>query len=91
MVKCLVKIETKVSVHLRLVNHCCREVRVRLLALGPRLLARARGAPPLLPVLPGSGAPQGPGDAPAPGNAALCGVWALLWMECPRDVPEGSP
>ncbi|KAK2524427.1 Frmd5 [Columba guinea] len=52
MVKCLIKIKTKVSVHLRLINHCCREVRVRVLVLGPRLLARALGALPLVPVLP---------------------------------------
>ncbi|NXQ93838.1 FRMD5 protein, partial [Sagittarius serpentarius] len=60
----------EVSVHLRLINHCCREVRVRVLALGPRLLARALGALPLLPALPGLGhdAPHGPGDAPAPGG-----------------------
>ncbi|OPJ70271.1 FERM domain-containing protein 5 isoform B [Patagioenas fasciata monilis] len=42
----------EVSVHLRLINHCCREVRVRVLVLGPRLLVRALGALPLVPVLP---------------------------------------
>ncbi|XP_009468474.1 PREDICTED: FERM domain-containing protein 5 [Nipponia nippon] len=68
MVKCLIKIKTKVSVHLRLINHCCREVRVRVLALGPRLLARALGALPLLPALPGLScdAPHSPRDAPTP-------------------------
>lgn len=69
MVKCLIKIKTKVSVHLWLINHCCREVRVRVLVLGPRLLARALGALPLVPVL-----PRLSRDAPPArmlGNAAL--------------------
>ncbi|KAJ7417610.1 FERM domain-containing protein 5-like protein [Pitangus sulphuratus] len=73
MVKCLVKIKTRVSVHLWLINHCCREVRVRVLALGPRLLSRALGILPLLPAVPSLGpdAPQGPGDAPVPGLESL--------------------
>lgn len=75
MVKCLVKIKTRVSVHLWLINHCCREVRVRVLALGPRLLSRALGILPLLPAVPSLGhdAP-GPGDPPEPGNAAPGGL-----------------
>lgn len=57
------KITTRVSVQLRFINHCCRAVRVRVLALGPRLLARALGALPLgaLPLLP---APPGPSASP---------------------------
>lgn len=66
MVKCLVKIKTRVSVHLWLINHCCRAVRVRVLALGPRLLSRALGILPLLPA--------GPGDRPEPGNAVPRGL-----------------
>lgn len=76
MVKCLVRIKTRVSVHLWLINHCCRGVRVRVLALGPRLLSRALGILPLLPA--------GHGDPPEPGNAAPRG-WDLL--ECPRGSP----
>lgn len=92
MVKCLIKIKTKVSVHLRLINHCCREVRVRVLALGPRLLARALGALPLLPALPGLShdAPHSAGDAPVPGNAAPPGC-AGSGLFFSRSVPGGSP
>lgn len=70
--KCLIKIKTKVSVDLRFANHCCREVRVRVLALGPRLLARALGALPLVPALPGPRcrAPRGHGAVRMLGNAA---------------------
>lgn len=73
MVKCLVKIKTRVSVHLWLINHCCRAVRVRVLALGPRLLSRALGILPLLPAAPGLDRPCGPGHPPEPGNAARSG------------------
>lgn len=66
MGKCLVKITTRVSVQLRFINHCCRAVRVRVLALGPRLLARAVGALPLLPAPPGpSASTHTPGGHPA--------------------------
>lgn len=66
MGKCLVKITTRVSVQLRFINHCCRAVRVRVLALGPRLLARAVGALPLLPASPGpSASTHTPGGHPA--------------------------
>uniref|UniRef100_A0A8C3RDQ8 FERM domain containing 5 n=1 Tax=Cyanoderma ruficeps TaxID=181631 RepID=A0A8C3RDQ8_9PASS len=71
MVKCLVKIKTRVSVHLWLINHCCRAVRVRVLALGPRLLSRALGILPLLPAGPSPGH-RGPcGDRPEPGLESL--------------------
>lgn len=54
MVKCLIRIKTKVNVHLRMINHCYRDVKVRVLALGPRLLGKALGALPILPSLPSS-------------------------------------
>lgn len=86
MVKCLVKIKTKVSVHLRLINHCCREVRVRVLALGPRLLARALGALPLLPALPGPDV----GHGHAPGEAVGLGVWGGPTATAPGGAGCGS-
>lgn len=49
--KCLIRIKTTVNVHLRMVNHCYREVNVRVLSLGPRLLGRALGLVPLFPAL----------------------------------------
>lgn len=84
MVKCLVKIKTKVSVHLRLINHCCREVRVRVLALGPRLLARALGALPLLPALPA------PDVRHAPGEAAGLGVRGGSHSHSPRGARDAG-
>ncbi|RXM95304.1 FERM domain-containing protein 5 [Acipenser ruthenus] len=51
MVKCLIKIKTKVNVHLRMINHCYRDVKVRVLSLGPRILGKALGALPLFPAL----------------------------------------
>lgn len=53
MVKCLIRIKTKVNVHLRMINHCYRDVKVRVLSLGPRLLGKALGVLPLFPALPG--------------------------------------
>ncbi|XP_031413273.1 FERM domain-containing protein 3 [Meleagris gallopavo] len=40
MVKCLVKIQTKRSIHLRMVNHCNKEVCIRLLRHGSKITAR---------------------------------------------------
>ncbi|MGH0173367.1 UNVERIFIED_CONTAM: hypothetical protein FKN15_014369 [Acipenser sinensis] len=51
MVKCLIKIKTKVNIHLRMINHCYRDVKVRVLSLGPRILGKALGALPLFPAL----------------------------------------
>lgn len=56
MVKCLIRITTRVNVHLRMINHCYRDVKVRVLSLGPRLLGKALGVLPLYPALTG---PQG--------------------------------
>ncbi|KAF0043398.1 hypothetical protein F2P81_004735 [Scophthalmus maximus] len=61
MVKCLIRIKTKVNVHLRMINHCYRDVTVRVLSLGPRLLGRALGVFPLLPALPGGSSNSGSG------------------------------
>ena len=52
MVKCLIRIKTKVNVHLRMINHCYRDVKVRVLSLGPRLMGKALGILPLFPALP---------------------------------------
>lgn len=72
MVKCLVRIRTKVNVHLRMINHCYRDVKVRVLSLGPRLLGKALGVLPLYPALPGQ--PDQAGSAPygydQPGTSA---------------------
>ena len=57
MVKCLIRIKTTVNVHLCMINHCYRDVKVRVLSLGPRLLGKALGMMPLLPAL-----PRGPGE-----------------------------
>lgn len=54
MVKCLIRIKTKVNVHLRMINHCYRDVKVRVLTLGPRLLGNVLGALPIIPSLPES-------------------------------------
>ncbi|MBN3307865.1 FRMD5 protein, partial [Amia calva] len=51
MVKCLIKIKTKVNVHLRMINHCYRDVKVRVLSLGPRIFGKALGALPIFPAL----------------------------------------
>lgn len=67
MVKCLIRIKTKVNVHLRMINHCYRDVNVRVLSLGPRLLGKALGVLPLFPALPGgfstSGSVPGSGQS----------------------------
>lgn len=51
MVKCLIRIRTKVNVHLRMINHCYRDVQVRVLSLGPRLMGKSLGALPVVPAL----------------------------------------
>uniref|UniRef100_A0A3B4THE2 FERM domain containing 5 n=1 Tax=Seriola dumerili TaxID=41447 RepID=A0A3B4THE2_SERDU len=61
MVKCLIQIKTKVNIHLRMVNHCYRDVKVRVLSLGPRLLGKALGVLPLFPALPGGSSTSGSG------------------------------
>lgn len=44
MVKCLVRIRTKVPVTLRMANHCTGDLRIRVLNLGP--LVRGPALPP---------------------------------------------
>lgn len=70
MVKCLIRIQTKVNVHLRMINHCYRDVKVRVLSLGPRLLGKALGAFPLFPALPGGSSASGsrPGSEQSSGT-----------------------
>lgn len=63
MVKCLIRITTRVNVHLRMINHCYRDVRVRVLSLGPRMLGKALGVLPLYPAL---------GEEPLPGTPLPC-------------------
>lgn len=66
MVKCLIRITTRVNVHLRMINHCYRDVKVRVLSLGPRMLGKALGILPLYPSLTG---PQESASAtPLPGT-----------------------
>ncbi|KAF7694088.1 FERM domain-containing protein 5-like [Silurus meridionalis] len=59
MVKCLIRIKTKVNIHLRMINHCYRDVKVRVLTLGPRLLGNVLGALPIIPSLPESSSSSG--------------------------------
>uniref|UniRef100_A0AAZ3P919 FERM domain containing 5 n=1 Tax=Oncorhynchus tshawytscha TaxID=74940 RepID=A0AAZ3P919_ONCTS len=51
MVKCLIRIETKVNVHLCMINHCYRDMKVRVLQLGPRLMGKVLGGHTHLPCL----------------------------------------
>lgn len=86
MVKCLIRITTRVNVHLRMINHCYRDVKVRVLSLGPRMLGKALGVLPLYPALTGpqessSGSPLAGSPLPyaqpsaAPGkHGPACGV-----------------
>nr|XP_032807237.1 uncharacterized protein LOC116940938 isoform X2 [Petromyzon marinus] len=90
MVKCLVKIRTKVNVHLRMVNHCYRDVRVRVLSLGPRILRRAIGGMPFLPALMYGPPSDNPGAALNPNSpVAGTGSGASRFRETPRvhEVP----
>ena len=74
MVKCLIKIKTTVNVHLCMINHCYRDVKVRVLSLGPRMLGKALGVLPLYPILTGlpesasalTGLPESASASPLP-------------------------
>lgn len=70
MVKCLIRITTRVNVHLRMINHCYRDVKVRVLSLGPRLLGKALGVLPLYPAL--MGQQESARVSPLPGAPLSC-------------------
>ncbi|XP_078711071.1 uncharacterized protein LOC144931049 isoform X3 [Lampetra fluviatilis] len=91
MVKCLVKIRTKVNVHLRMVNHCYRDVRVRVLSLGPRILRRAIGGMPFLPALMYGPPSDSPGAALNP-NSPVAGTrsGASRVHEVPVEFDDGD-
>lgn len=69
MVKCLIRITTRVNVHLRMINHCYRDVKVRVLSLGPRMLGKALGVLPLYPALMGQ---ESAGVSPLLGAPLSC-------------------
>lgn len=70
MVKCLIRITTRVNVHLRMINHCYRDVKVRVLSLGPRMLGKALGVLPLYPAL--TGQPESASPTPLSGTPLPC-------------------
>lgn len=70
MVKCLIRITTRVNVHLRMINHCYRDVKVRVLSLGPRMLGKALGVLPLYPAL--TGQQESASVSPLPGTPLPC-------------------
>lgn len=70
MVKCLIRITTRVNVHLRMINHCYRDVKVRVLSLGPRMLGKALGVLPLYPAL--TGQQESASVTPLPGTPLPC-------------------
>lgn len=70
MVKCLIRITTRVNVHLRMINHCYRDVKVRVLSLGPRMLGKALGVLPLYPAL--MGQQESAGVSPLHGAPLPC-------------------
>ncbi|CAB1443859.1 unnamed protein product [Pleuronectes platessa] len=70
MVKCLIRITTRVNVHLRMINHCYRDVQVRVLSLGPRMLGKALGVLPLYPAL--MGQQESASVTPLPGTPLPC-------------------
>lgn len=70
MVKCLIRITTRVNVHLRMINHCYRDVKVRVLSLGPRMLGKALGVLPLYPAL--TGPQESASSSPLSGTPLPC-------------------
>lgn len=85
MVKCLIRIKTKVNVHLRMINHCYRDVKVRVLTMGPRLLGKALGALPLFPALPSSSTSSGASSRLGDQPASTAGLESL------RDSGHSTP
>uniref|UniRef100_A0A3Q4HU13 FERM domain containing 5 n=1 Tax=Neolamprologus brichardi TaxID=32507 RepID=A0A3Q4HU13_NEOBR len=90
MVKCLIRITTRVNVHLRMINHCYRDVKVRVLSLGPRLLGKALGVLPLYPALTG---PQGSDKITPLSGASLPSVQPSYppGLESLRDSAHSTP
>ncbi|TKS73427.1 FERM domain-containing protein 5 [Collichthys lucidus] len=87
MVKCLIRITTRVNVHLRMINHCYRDVKVRVLSLGPRMLGKALGVLPLYPALTGQ---QGSASvSPLPGTPLPC--VQPPGLESLRDSAHSTP
>ncbi|TNN46746.1 FERM domain-containing protein 5 [Liparis tanakae] len=90
MVKCLIRITTRVNVHLRMVNHCFRDVKVRVLSLGPRLLGKALGVLPLYPSL--MGQEESACSSPLPGDSPPCvQPSGPAGLECLRDSAHSTP
>uniref|UniRef100_A0AAY5KKN0 FERM domain containing 5 n=1 Tax=Esox lucius TaxID=8010 RepID=A0AAY5KKN0_ESOLU len=96
MVKCLIRIETKVNVHLCMINHCYRDVKVRVLQLGPRILGKVLGAMPIFPALPGP--PSVPGSRassrlglPPPGYGSSRPGSSSAGLESLRDSAHSTP
>uniref|UniRef100_A0A8C1GBB4 FERM domain containing 5 n=1 Tax=Cyprinus carpio TaxID=7962 RepID=A0A8C1GBB4_CYPCA len=85
MVKCLIRIKTKVNVHLRMINHCYRDVKVRVLTMGPRLLGKALGALPLFPSLPSSSTSSGASSRLGVQSTSSAGLESL------RDSGHSTP
>ncbi|CAL1595431.1 unnamed protein product [Knipowitschia caucasica] len=92
MVKCLIRITTRVNVHLRMINHCYRDVKVRVLSLGPRLLGKALGVLPLYPALTGQ---ESSGTSPLPccplPNTLPVQASSAPGLESLRDSAHSTP
>ncbi|KAE8296316.1 FERM domain-containing protein 5 [Larimichthys crocea] len=87
MVKCLIRITTRVNVHLRMINHCYRDVKVRVLSLGPRMLGKALGVLPLYPAL--TGQQESASVSPLPGTPLPC--VQPPGLESLRDSAHSTP
>ncbi|TRY58308.1 hypothetical protein DNTS_031065 [Danionella cerebrum] len=90
MVKCLIRITTRVNVHLRMINHCYRDVKVRVLSLGPRMLGKALGVLPLYPAL--AGQQDQLRASPLPMTASAYAMPSKpLGLESLRDSAHSTP
>uniref|UniRef100_A0AAQ4Q1J5 FERM domain containing 5 n=1 Tax=Gasterosteus aculeatus aculeatus TaxID=481459 RepID=A0AAQ4Q1J5_GASAC len=90
MVKCLIRITTRVNVHLRMINHCCRDIKVCVLSLGPRMLGKALGVLPLYPAL--TGQQESANVSPLPGTPLPCvRPDASPGLESLRDSAHSTP
>lgn len=97
MVKCLIRITTRVNVHLRMINHCYRDVKVRVLSLGPRMLGKALGVLPLYPALTGQESswtpplPSTPLPCAQPAQTSTAQTSAAPGLESLRDSAHSTP